>query len=131
MTTWPGGASRLPLGPRAGGVGIGRIAGRVVGAHAVRYVVSGASPESVKVVAVPGTVATWTKFVQPDPLQRSILTSVWGVVPFVHFRRIELPVSAVAVRFVGAVGRATAVTTIEAVVVLDAPPLSVTVRDAV
>jgi hypothetical protein len=55
-------------------------------------------------------VVIWAKLVQLEPRQRSILTSVWPVVPFVHPRPIELFVSAVAVRFVGAV-REGAVTT--------------------
>jgi hypothetical protein len=84
----------------------------------------------VKVVAVPASTATWVKFVQLDPLQRAILISVWSVVPFVHVRPIEPLVSAVAVRFVGAATER-AFTTMERVVVLDAPLLSVTVRDAV
>ena len=94
------------------------------------YVVRGDSPESVKVVAAPGSVATWANAVQPDPRQRSTLTWVWSAVPFVHCRPIELRPSAVAVRFVGAAGGSAAVTTIERVAVLDAPPLSVTVSDA-
>ena len=64
------------------------------------------------------------------PRQRSILTSVWLVDPFVQTRPIELRVSAVAVRPDGA-GGGRGFTTMEPVVVLDAPPLSVTVRDAV
>ena len=89
-----------------------------------------ASPLSVKVVAVPATTATWVKFVQLDPTQRSIRTSVWSVVTFVHFKPIELLVSAVAVRFFGAATLG-ALTTMDRVVVLDAPLLSVTVREAV
>jgi hypothetical protein len=95
------------------------------------YVVRDASPLSVKAVAVPATTATWAKFVQPDPLQRSILTSVWLVVVFVHFSPIELFDRAIAVKLAGALGRAGAFTTMDAVVVFDALPLSVTVKVAV
>ena len=86
----------------------------------------------MKVVAVPGSVATWTKLVHPDPVQRSIVTEIWGVVPFVHFRPIELARERDRRQAsMGRSGGATAVTTIEPVAVLDAPPSSVTVSDAV
>lgn len=93
-----------------------------------RYVVRDASPPSVKAFAVPATTATWVKFVQLDPRQRSILTSVWLVVVFVHASPIELLDRAVAVRFAGGLGRAGAFTTMDVDVVLVAPPLSVTVK---
>jgi hypothetical protein len=95
------------------------------------YVVARASPVSVNVVAVPASVATCTKALQPSPVQRSTLTCVWLIAPFVHVRPMELRESAVAVRLVGALGRGReAVTTTERVAVPDAPPLSVTVRVA-
>jgi hypothetical protein len=93
-----------------------------------RYVVRDASPLPVKAVAVPATTATWAKFVQLDPRQRSILTSVWLVVVFVHVSPIALLERAVAVRFVGALGRVDAFTTMDVDVVFVAPPLSVTVK---
>jgi hypothetical protein len=83
-----------------------------------------------KLVAVPATAATWVKFVQPTPRQRSILTSVWLVDPLVQVSPIELRVSAVAFRPDGAGGRR-GLTTMEPVVVLEVPSLSVTLRDAV
>ena len=65
------------------------------------------------VVAVPATAATCTKFVQPEPVQRSIRTSVCVVELFVQFSRIELRDNAVARRPVVAPGSAGAVTTID------------------
>ena len=94
------------------------------------YVVRDASPVSVKVVAVPDSVATWTKFVQPEPLQRSTLTSVWLLVRFDHFSPIELLDRAVAVRLAGVPGRDGARTTMVTAVVSDLLPVSVTVRVA-
>ena len=84
----------------------------------------------MKLVAVPATAATCVKFVQPAPRQRSILTSVWLVDPFVQLKPIEPRVSAVAVKPDGA-GGSRGFATIERVVVLEAPSLSVTFRDAV
>ena len=85
----------------------------------------------MKAAAVPGSVATWAKFVQPVPLQRSTRTSVWFADPLVHVSPIELLDRAVAVKFAGALGRGGAFTTMDAVVEFDAPPLSVTVNVAV
>jgi hypothetical protein len=84
----------------------------------------------VNVVAVLATDATRAKFVQPDPVHRSISTAVCAMVPFVHLNAIDLPPLAAAVSAAGACGVAP-VTAIVVVVVLDAPPLSVTVSDAV
>ena len=84
----------------------------------------------MNVVAVPATVATCTKFVQADPRHRSTFTSLCVVVAFAQVNWIELRDSAVAVNAVGAAG-ALPFTTIERVARLDAPWLSVTVRDAV
>jgi hypothetical protein len=85
---------------------------------------------SVKVVAAPAVVATCEKFMQPEPWQRSIWTEVWPADPFVQRSRMDIPGSALAVRRDGAGGSA-GFTTMEPVVVLDPPSLSVTVRDAV
>jgi hypothetical protein len=84
----------------------------------------------MKLVAVPATAATCVKFVQLAPRQRSILTSVWLVDPFVQVRPIEPRVSAVAVR-AGWRRRNEGFATIERVAVLEVPSLSVTFRDAV
>jgi hypothetical protein len=84
----------------------------------------------VNVVAVPATTATCAKVVQPDPAQRSILTSVWLGPAFVHLRLILRCASAVAVSPVGAAG-ACPCTTIERELELEAPELSVTLKDAV
>jgi hypothetical protein len=79
--------------------------------------------------AVPATEATRAKFVQADPVHRSTSTAVCAIVPFVHLNAIDLrPLAALSAA--GACGVAP-VTAIVLVVVLDAPPLSVTVSDAV
>jgi len=54
----------------------------------------------------------------------------WLTVPFVHVNLMDVRLSAVAVKFVGASG-ARPCTVVVTVVVLVKPSLSVTVRDAV
>ena len=85
----------------------------------------------LNVVAVPATVATCVKFVQRDPWQRSIRTSVWLIAVFVQFRRIELLESDVAVKAVGAVGRGGALTTMNVEAEFMVPEVAVTVKVAV
>jgi hypothetical protein len=84
----------------------------------------------VQVVAARPTAAIHAKLMQMKPRQRSILTWVWLALPFAHRSTTELLVKAVAVRLPNAATEA-ALTTIERVVVPDAPLLSVTVNDAV
>ena len=94
------------------------------------YVVRAANCRSVNVLALPTTEATRAKFVQPDPVHRSISTACCGAVPFVQLNAIALRPLVAALSADGDCG-VTPVTTIVLDVVLVAPPLSVTVSDAV
>ena len=82
---------------------------------------------SVNVVAVPLTTAICTKFVHPDPRQRSMRTSIWPTAVLVQSSRTARRDTAVAVRPVGADGSAGALTTTDVVAAFERPPLSVTV----
>ena len=90
-----------------------------------------ANDRSVKVVEFPATDATRAKFVQPDPVHRSISTAVCTFPLTIHANAIDLRPLAAAVSAKGVCGISPPTTIVVVEVVLVAPPLSVTVSDAV
>ena len=77
-------------------------------------------------VAVPGTIPISTKSEQAEPGQRSIMIPDWLTVPLVHVNLMDVRLSAVAPKVLGASG-ARPCTAIVAVVVLVKPSPSVSI----